>query len=289
MSLTRLVVTAIALVVLMGGTTRAVVAALPLDLGGGLAQAPQAQMEIRLADWLPRAGFVPAAVEGTRQVIYLDALALVSAADVSSARVVDAEGGRFAVDVTFQETASERLSRATAGRVGEPVAIVLDGRVVAAPVIRSPIGRSALLTGNFTRTQAEDIVSRLPPRVIGMQLRPAPWAPLFFGRTTSAVGQDRPFTSKDEGVTLPSVVSETKPVYTQAAKDAKIQGDVEMSVVVKADGTVGEVAVTKSLDTKYGLDQAAVDAARLWKFKPGTKGGKAVPVEVALQMRFTLK
>jgi len=32
-----------------------------------------------------------------------------------------------------------------------------------------------------------------------------------------------------------------------------------------------------------------VDAARLWKFKPGTKGGKAVPVEVTLQMRFTLK
>ena len=62
-----------------------------------------------------------------------------------------------------------------------------------------------------------------------------------------------------------------------------------MRVVVKADGAVGEVAVTKSLDTTYGLDQAAVDAARLWKFKPGTKGGKAVPVEVTLEMRFTLK
>ena len=85
------------------------------------------------------------------------------------------------------------------------------------------------------------------------------------------------------------MVSETKPVYTQAAKDAKIQGDVQLLVVVTADGDVGDVSVSKSLDATYGLDQAAVDAARLWKFKPGTKGGKAVPVQVELQMRFTLK
>ena len=169
------------------------------------------------------------------------------------------------------------------------MAILLDGRVVAAPVVRSPIGRSALLTGNFTRAEAEAIVSRLPPRIIGMQLKPAPWAALF-GRTASdAGGQDRPFTSKDEGVALPSVVSETKPVYTQAAKDARIQGEVQLQVVVKADGDVGDVPCRKSLDEKYGLDQAAVDAARLWKFKPGTKGGKAVPVQVELLMRFTLK
>jgi protein TonB len=155
-------------------------------------------------------------------------------------------------------------------------------------VVRSPIGRNAVLTGNFTRAQAEAIVNRLPPRIIGMQLRPAPWA-AFFGKGAAAGDQERPFTSKDEGVTLPSVVSEVKPVYTQAAKDAKIQGEVQMAVVVNADGAVGDVNVTKSLDTQYGLDQAAVDAARRWTFKPGTKGGKAVPVQVDLMMRFTLK
>jgi TonB family protein len=290
MSLIRLVVTATAVVALLGGATRTVVAALPLTVpGAGLAQGPQAQLEIRLADFMPAAGLVNAVVDGTGQTIYQDLRALVTADDVSSARVVEALGGRFAVDVTFKDDASARLSQATATHVGKPVTIVLDGRVVAAPIVRSPIGRSALLTGNFTRTQAEAIVSRLPPRVIGMQLRPAPWAPLFFGRTTSAAGQDRPFTSKDEGVMLPSVVSETKPVYTQAAREARIQGEVQLQVVVKADGDVGDVAVSKSLDAKYGLDQAAVDAARLWKFKPGTKGGKAVPVQVELLMRFTLK
>jgi TonB family protein len=274
-----------------------VVAALPLSLEGvGLAQGPRAPLEIRLAEWTPAAGFTAATVDGTKQAIYLEASALVTAQDVSNARVVDAEGGRFYVEVTFREAASARMAQATSAHLGKPVAIVIDGRVVSAPVVRSPIGRSAMLTGDFTRAQAEAIVSRLPPRligaqprVIGPQLKPAPWASVFFGRTTSAADQDRPFTSKDEGVTLPSVVSDTKPEYTQEAKDARIQGLVLLAVVVKADGAVGDVKVTRSLDSKYGLDKAAVDAARLWKFKPGTKGGKAVPVEVTVEMRFTLK
>jgi TonB family protein len=289
MSLWRLVITATAALGLIGGASRAVVSALPLDLeSAGLAQGPQAQLEIRLAEMMPAAGLTAATVDGTGQTIYLETSALVTAADVAQARLLDAGSGRFSVDVTFRDEASQRMSRATAAHVGKPVAILLDGRVVAAPVVRSPIGRSAGLTGNFTRPQAEAIVNRLPPRIIGASLRPAPWASLLSGRAAGA-DQERPFSSKDEGVTLPSVVTEVKPVYTQAAKDARIQGDVQLKAVVKADGTVGDVTVTKSLDKQHGLDQAAVDATRQWKFKPGTKSGQAVPVEVDMMMRFTLK
>ena len=71
--------------------------------------------------------------------------------------------------------------------------------------------------------------------------------------------------------------------------DAKIQGVVGMAVIVTTEGTVGAVRVITSLDTQYGLDQAAVDACRLWTFKPGTKDGKPVPVQVHVEMRFTLK
>ena len=42
---------------------------------------------------------------------------------------------------------------------------------------------------------------------------------------------------------------------------AKIQGDVEMELVVRADGTVDHVTVTKSLDAEHGLDDAAVAVA----------------------------
>jgi TonB family protein len=94
---------------------------------------------------------------------------------------------------------------------------------------------------------------------------------------------------EDAGVTLPRVIREVKPTYTPAAMQAKIQGAVWMTVTVLASGEVGEVTVTRSLDKDYGLDEQAVSAARQWKFSPATKDGKAVPVEVTVEMTFTLK
>jgi TonB family protein len=46
--------------------------------------------------------------------------------------------------------------------------------------------------------------------------------------------------------------------------------------------------VKQPLDAVHGLDDAAVEAARQWTFKPGTKDGKAVDVEVTLSFKFTL-
>jgi TonB family protein len=90
------------------------------------------------------------------------------------------------------------------------------------------------------------------------------------------------------GVTNPVVISSTSPVYTKEGRDARIEGVVGLSVEILADGTVGEVAVTKSLDAATGLDAAAVEAAKKWKFQPATRDGKPVPVKVALEMRFRL-
>jgi TonB family protein len=59
--------------------------------------------------------------------------------------------------------------------------------------------------------------------------------------------------------------------------------------VVLADGNVGDVTVARSLDTTYGLDQQAVNAAKQWTFKPGTKDGKPVAVRVNIELKFTLK
>jgi TonB family protein len=47
--------------------------------------------------------------------------------------------------------------------------------------------------------------------------------------------------------------------------------------------------VTRSLDGVLGLDQAAIEALEQWRFKPGTKDGKAVDVHVHVELTFTLK
>ena len=92
-----------------------------------------------------------------------------------------------------------------------------------------------------------------------------------------------------DGVTVPTPIREVKPDYTAAAMDARIEGKVSLDLVVLDDGKVGDVKVTQSLDMEYGLDTQAVEAAKQWLFKPGTKDGKAVAVRVAMDMTFRLK
>ena len=89
------------------------------------------------------------------------------------------------------------------------------------------------------------------------------------------------------GVTTPVLIREVKPAYPKAAMDRKVQGVVEVKAVVLADGTVGDVTVKKSLDPD--LDAEAIRAAKQWKFKPGTKDGEPVPVEVSIELSFTLR
>jgi protein TonB len=93
----------------------------------------------------------------------------------------------------------------------------------------------------------------------------------------------------DPDVTAPGLVKDVKPVYTDEAKEAGIQGTVELEAIVLTDGTVGDISVTRSLDRKYGLDQQAIVAMKQWLFSPGKKDGKAVPVAITVEMTFTIK
>jgi TonB family protein len=92
-----------------------------------------------------------------------------------------------------------------------------------------------------------------------------------------------------QGVLAPRILKEVAPKYTDEARDARIQGTVTLEIVVLKDGTVGDVKVTKSLDTVHGLDEQAVKAIKQWVFEPGQKDGKPVPVRVVVEMTFTLK
>ena len=103
----------------------------------------------------------------------------------------------------------------------------------------------------------------------------------------SALAQTSEIYKSGNGVTSPVLIKEVKPTYTKAAMDRKAQGTVEVNAVVLADGTVGDVTVKKSLDPD--LDVEAIRAAKQWKFKPGTKDGTPVPVEVSIELSFTLR
>ena len=91
------------------------------------------------------------------------------------------------------------------------------------------------------------------------------------------------------GIELPRLLREVKPQYTADAMRAKIQGTAVLDCVVTAEGTVGECQIVRSLDSSFGLDQKAVEAAKQWRFVPGKRQGQPVPVLVTIELTFTLR
>jgi protein TonB len=91
------------------------------------------------------------------------------------------------------------------------------------------------------------------------------------------------------GVTSPRVIKEVKPSYTGEAMRARIQGLVTMEAVVMPDGSVGNVQITKSLDSTFGLDKEAIKTVKQWRFEPGRRLGQPVPVLIVIEMTFTLR
>jgi protein TonB len=91
------------------------------------------------------------------------------------------------------------------------------------------------------------------------------------------------------GVVSPVPLVSPKPAYTSDAMRAKIQGVVLLQCVVESDGSVNRCSVSRSLDRTFGLDQEAIRAAQRWRFRPGTRLGEPVAVQVGIEMSFTLR
>lgn len=88
------------------------------------------------------------------------------------------------------------------------------------------------------------------------------------------------------GVSAPSVLSKVEPEYSEEARKAKWQGTVVLSLVVDDQGRPQGLKVLRSLG--LGLDQKAIEAVEKWRFKPGMKDGKAVPVMATIEVNFRL-
>lgn len=87
----------------------------------------------------------------------------------------------------------------------------------------------------------------------------------------------------------PRVRRQVAPQYTADAMRAKIQGTVLLSAVVLPDGSVTDIRVLRSLDRTFGLDGKAIEAARQWRFFPGTRYGEPVPVLVNIELVFNVR
>ena len=75
--------------------------------------------------------------------------------------------------------------------------------------------------------------------------------------------------------------------YTEDARRRGLAGEVVLEIVVRRDGSVGDVKLLQGLGS--GLNDRAVQAVRQWRFSPAERLGTPVDVIVEVSVEFKLR
>jgi TonB family protein len=82
----------------------------------------------------------------------------------------------------------------------------------------------------------------------------------------------------------PKATKSPDPDYPQIPADAEPRGVVVMLVGINTKGRVELVHVLRASNDAF--QQSAESTVKTWRFTPAKKDGKAVPVQVTVEMRF---
>lgn len=89
-------------------------------------------------------------------------------------------------------------------------------------------------------------------------------------------------------VSAPRLLAQVKPKYTDDALLRKVQGTVELDLIVTKEGLPSNIHVRRSLDPG-GLDVKAIEAVEAWRFEPGRLAGRPVDVIVTVFVDFRIQ
>ena len=89
------------------------------------------------------------------------------------------------------------------------------------------------------------------------------------------------------GIEPPRLLKEVRADYTEDARQRGLNGDVVLEIVVRRDGSVGDIKILRGL--AGGLNDRAVQAVRQWRFAPARRQGAPVDVVVEVAVEFKLR
>src|SRR5579864_4223885 len=87
-------------------------------------------------------------------------------------------------------------------------------------------------------------------------------------------------------ITPPQLIHKVEPEFSEAARKAKYQGVVVLTIEVDTSGRPRNLRVVEQLG--LGLDEKAIEAVSQWKFRPGYQDGRPVVTTATVQVSFRL-
>lgn len=120
------------------------------------------------------------------------------------------------------------------------------------------------------------VAGGVPGGVVGGIVGGLPDAPVQVKQEPVRVGGD---------IRPPNKIKDSKPVYPDIAKQARVQGIVILEAIIDPQGNVTNVRVLRSIPL---LDQSAIDAVKQWKYEPTLLNGVPVPIVMTVTVNFQL-
>lgn len=161
---------------------------------------------------------------------------------------------------------------------GKPVVVAQSLEVG----IQSCVEQSVDSAGNKTLSLR---LRSVPTQSLETAIQP-PAEAVFAEDDTSWKDPDRVYHVRD-GVSPPIVLNNVEAAFTDAARNAKYDGQAVLTLIVDEHGLPEDLKVVRPLD--YGLTGKAVEAANRYRFKPAMKNGQPMPVLITVVVNFKLR
>lgn len=192
----------------------------------------------------------------------------------------------MAVDLMEDSSARQAFSKAIHNRTTSAVkaywqTMIFSGRAVPPPEKPTAADILVYVRGNAGAIAYLPSGTALPDGVKVLKV-------LMPGSAASEqTGLDEEVLAVEGTVTKPEAIAKAEPLYTETARRARIEGKVTIEAIIDKHGNVVSTRVLDSLP--LGLDKAAVDAVKKWRFKPATQNGQPVNVRYILAVNFALQ
>ena len=80
--------------------------------------------------------------------------------------------------------------------------------------------------------------------------------------------------------------SHVRPTIAALADGEPVTGEVTLAATIRVDGSVTDVQVLSSSRPGAGLEHAAADAVRRWRYKPATRDGQPIDSRLTITVTF---
>ena len=181
-----------------------------------------------------------------------------------------------------------------------PGPVAAAGPSVGAPVVNPPRPAPALLSA-LKPMRVSDIARQTRPGAAPPTAPPSVEQTVFGGKRYYQMTLNMPNLSSsggswvvrfaelkagdEPGELMPPVATvKVDPAYPAEAQRERLGGIVVLYAVIHADGTVGQIRVLHSIDSR--LDDSARAALGQWRFRPAMKNGATVELEAIIRIPF---